>query len=479
MKRSSPEIIPPAKEIMSEKAEASFFLDSIPKEILENVLRYFSSIPNATKWERFIDVRNLVKALGFGGEFRTLLKSRFRTIYVSRTNHFEFHEALSGWQERTEPYLWTDDISVAHAFVVAGGGEYLRTLVIDRDMYKRERDGDNLVDDFVTYCPNMTSLSIEEEWDAVWTKKFGSQLEILEVHADMVLADKFVLRLEKLRPEDNFPLNLYQRGPALRELNMTAHRESDGGFDKIKLHCPNLKSVSVRIRPDLGCSAITKLLVSYGDRLEYALLFWLSEDQIRAVADACPNARFHVTGNYQFGLTLTTLKLIGPRVEGVDLYFANSGNMHIDMDECTDAWSQCMNLRYLYTHPTKAEDLEAVFSTPKNHLVSAILLLLDFVPRDVKKLMDSIANGTKCVEKIEFYLSPCSIYELNGFIGKNSATLRCISLRGNFSAGNKKLDELLTSFLQLPALEELFVDYEIPQDILTSLHNNGVYFCRE
>lgn len=42
---------------------------------------------------------------------------------------------------------------------------------------------------------------------------------------------------------------------------------------------------------------------------------------------------------------------------------------------------------------------------------------------------------------------------------KNRATLRYIILGGPFSAGIKTLDELLKSFLQLPALEELDVTY--------------------
>jgi len=50
-------------------------------------------------------------------------------------------------------------------------------------MYKRGRDGENLVDDFVNHCPNVTSLSIAEEEDTIWTNKFGNQLETLEVCA--------------------------------------------------------------------------------------------------------------------------------------------------------------------------------------------------------------------------------------------------------------------------------------------------------
>jgi len=156
------DILPPPKRRKEDKAEPALFFDSLPKEILDNVLRYFSRIPNAKKWESHIDVRNLVEACGVGGGFGTLLKSRFHTLLVSCTKNY-FETMDSGWSELSEPYLWTQDIAVARAFVVAGGGEALRSIVISRHMYYRERDGQNVVDDFAKYCPNVTSMKIAEE----------------------------------------------------------------------------------------------------------------------------------------------------------------------------------------------------------------------------------------------------------------------------------------------------------------------------
>jgi len=128
--------------------------------------------------------------------------------------------------------------------VVAGGGEALRTLVISRDMFKRERDGENVVGDFVNHCPNLTSLSVAEEGDTVWTNKFGGQLEILEVSAGV-------------------PVTIPEYAPALRELNMSTYLGNwdvlqriggtlerlaihefydieDDDVDNVKHHCPNL-----------------------------------------------------------------------------------------------------------------------------------------------------------------------------------------------------------------------------------------------
>jgi len=331
-------------------------------------------------------------------------------------------------------------------------------------MYKRGRDGENLVDDFVNHCPNVTSLSIAEEEDTIWTNKFGNQLETLEVCAGA-------------------PVNFPVRVPDLRELNMnTSVGNSDvlSRIGKMKLHCPNLKSVSLRGRSSEDSPAITRLLASYGERLEYALLYWLNDDQIRDVATACPNARFRVYGGHGFGLSHSCLNLIGPRLEGVRFDYTENVEMDGFLVEWRKAWNQCVNLRHLDFNPTKVEDVQAIISTPKNHLVSIALTSNDLFEReDVKKVMADLTNGTKCVEELMCFGSSYFIDELGGFIEKNRGSLRLISLGGTFSDGNKKLCELLQLFLQLTALEELYVDYDIPQDIQRSLHNNGVDFCRE
>jgi len=254
----------------------------------------------------------------------------------------------------------------------------------------------------------------------------------------------------------------------------------DDDADKIKLHCPNLKSVCLQGLSISDSPSITRLLASYGDRLEYALICYLNDDQIRAVSDACPNACFHLTGDGEFGISLSSLSLIGPRLEGVTLFLTESVGIGGDLVEWTKAWSQCVNLRHLEFTPLEFDDHRAVFSTPKNDLISISVHQDESTERDEwKKVMFNLENGTKIVEKFICRGLPYFIDELDGFIGKNRTTLRYIELGGTtFTARNWKLDELLQSFLQLPALEELYVDYVIPQDILSSLRNNGVYACR-
>lgn len=75
---------------------------------------------------------------------------------------------------------WTDDMSVAHEFVLGGGGDSIEMLIVGDTMFNKERDGAKMVDDFFKYCPNVSSLSVCE-YDRIWTRKFEGQLVVLEI----------------------------------------------------------------------------------------------------------------------------------------------------------------------------------------------------------------------------------------------------------------------------------------------------------
>lgn len=93
-----------------------FFLNTHPDELLPNVLRYFRSIPNARRWEAYMDLRDLSKVLSVRGGLGTTLKSRVQTLFISanklRTREL-FHKL----------FLWTDSLDVALDFFIAVFGE--------------------------------------------------------------------------------------------------------------------------------------------------------------------------------------------------------------------------------------------------------------------------------------------------------------------------------------------------------------------
>lgn len=64
-------LLPFTSGTMAEENETTpFFLDSFPKEVLNNVLRFFSRMRNANKWETHIDVQDLMELFAVRGELQ-------------------------------------------------------------------------------------------------------------------------------------------------------------------------------------------------------------------------------------------------------------------------------------------------------------------------------------------------------------------------------------------------------------------------
>jgi len=98
------------------------------------------------------------------------MKTRFTTLYISNSLQSD---------------LCANDMDIARRFVLCGGGQNLRIIIVGFDIYpgafEAVRDsGPNIVDDFLKSCPNVISLSIHEPIGE-WVSKFGDQLEDLTI----------------------------------------------------------------------------------------------------------------------------------------------------------------------------------------------------------------------------------------------------------------------------------------------------------
>jgi len=156
-----------------------FFLDSFPKEILENVLRFFSRLPRAEDWVPHIPLDSIIELYGVTGRLGEFMKPRFNTLCISKSFKSNYEIENCHWKKRKGPMLWTKDLDVARRFVLAGGGQSLHTVIVGREMYNEDL-GIEIADDFLRNCPNVKSLSIEDK-KGDWLKRFGGQLEHLDI----------------------------------------------------------------------------------------------------------------------------------------------------------------------------------------------------------------------------------------------------------------------------------------------------------
>jgi len=321
-----------------------------------------------------------VELFAVRGELGSFMKSRFKTLCVSKSKDGKRESKDYGWNERDGHHLWTNSIAVAHKYILSGGGESLQTLVLGNTAFKMKRDEGRLINAFVEHCPNVRSLSVFEKGSS-WVNAFGKQLEILELGT--VFSINFPVYSTKLR---EFTLNVYSEGTTSTEL----WRQIGSSLEKLNVH-----------------NAL------------------LSENEMRDVKQHCRNLKnsFHLeTGDMD--RLFTGLNMLGPRLEVIYIqYFEITETV----DGWKNAWSNATSLRKLYIKGSKSGDVEAIFSTPKEHLKELVLP----IPHDTdageeKKLMDVVAKGTKCVEAFSVFGFNFYRNSVKDFLEQNKYSLSSI-----------------------------------------------------
>lgn len=197
------------------------------------------------------------------GKVGKLLKSRLKTLCVSETKDCYVEHKVYGWKLRTEPHLWTSRLGHARAFLLAGGGQSLRTLVVGREIFGRKINGNRSRDvKFIKHCVNLKSVSVAEE-DAPLLAPFENQLENIEVKTtsplDIPLNSDLLRELTLTSFSDNVAgaAYLWQRiGPSLETLFVHNYFPAADQSGALKEHCRNLKSISLEAENADDTSAI-------------------------------------------------------------------------------------------------------------------------------------------------------------------------------------------------------------------------------
>jgi len=84
------------------------FFDRMPKEILSDVLRFFSHLPYSVKWEMHLVLTDLLELFAVDGALKTFMRTRFNTLCVSTTHGCFKENNYVQWKLRVEPHLWTN-----------------------------------------------------------------------------------------------------------------------------------------------------------------------------------------------------------------------------------------------------------------------------------------------------------------------------------------------------------------------------------
>jgi len=447
----------------------TFYLDIIPVELFDHILRFFSRIPNADVWENHIPLQLLVELYRVQGEFASFLSNRFKTLCVSGTIDCLRENRLWKWKLRKERMLYTDDIEVAFQFVFTGGGQALETLIIGIGMFNEKYHGTLIADDFFRRCPNVTSLSICNS-PPTWLSKFGFQLEKLECWNHSAFDISVHCRnLRELTLGASFLdfgcTNAWvQNAETLESLSISLFGKWPKHIRYIQKYCRNLRRISIRAKTKEGKSAVSKLIASYGDQLLWADVPNFDESQWNHVVSSCTKARFCVKYK-EFLAVSRMLHIVGHQLEKIVIPLIPENAL-----ELTNGWNKCINLHELVITRCSFEHIRAIFNTPKPHLKRIELYVDgdgDSTENEIAEIIELLSKSTDEVEKL--YID-CRGVVWNQFIKLfeiKKSKLSTVGLPYRYSS--EKLNELMDILLKKSPLKELLCLNEPSADIKTDL----------
>lgn len=460
------------------------YLDVLPTEVVDHVFRFFSRLPAIVPWENHIPLQDVVELYRVGGAFTRLFRNRFQTLCISRTIDCADENRAFKWKHRVERMLWTNNMEVAHEFILAGGGESIHTLIVGRDMYDETHNGTEVVDTFRAYCPNLAALSVQEK-GCVWTERFGNIISALEIWSPSSLSvSQHCTGLRELTASFSrngvAAANLWERvGCTLESLTIgnfgITAEEIPWQIGRIGRYCRNIRRISIQDVSEEGNTAISQLLASYGEQLQYAKIHYMNEAQWGRVLRVCTNARFHVIAMGTHSL-LPTVNIVGRQLEKV---LVASRTFVGDVADFTRAWDKCVNLRELYVQVGLLEHIRPVLSTPKPHLKSIILDVGQVREEgEMRELVDLLSSRTRGVERFSLACPPYRLFSwdsLGPFFELNKSTLSYVSLP--FKYTDKEMGDTLEKLLSAPALKEISCMGYPDDNTLERLGNAGVQ-CR-
>jgi len=412
--------------------------------------------------------------------------SRFSALCVSKTGDCTSEKREFHWELPTEGMLSTDDINVARAYILAGGGNALQTLVFGRDIFPKESDVVDIVDIFAKHCPNITSLSIEdwiEERASRWVSRFGTQLTKLELVTETtrgIAQYCSALRELNLCTTKIGDIDFWEKvGDNLEKLTFfCAETDSVDHLENIEIQCRNLRHIDI-LGSTYRYEQISKLLCSYGEQLEFAYLYNMYESELCNVVNACKNCRFHFGSSYaplRIFPILPSLRILGHQLESTHIYYG-----YLDLEErysnqMTSVWNECVNLRRLHVEDCNVEDMKAITASPKIHLEELDIRMRHLEKNVVKEVLDICSSGCKNVQNLTFSGPAPSHDTFDEFIGKKMPSLSsvCFFISGHSGNPNKYYG-LAQPFLKSSVFLEIWIDHFASLRTIDKFRNCGAF----
>ncbi len=270
------------------------YLNRLPVEILENILRQISRRPRQTRWERDISVDDIRLLLCGSGPMTDVAQRKLTGIRISNK------------------YLSSDYLPMAHwndhlPEILSATGSNLTKIRLAIEPPFIAAWNDNWVHSIVNHCTSVTHLTIsglsdDDLFENLLASRSG-QLKTLDVNckyskARVASIERHGAGLRKLvvtHPAGDFTNAMRTVGRTLTEIEFTLGFPAmsfDVLFMALKQFCREIRQMKFRGVNRGALLNLADLCVSYGAQLKrVSLPVIMSPELMRNVVAECPNVR--------------------------------------------------------------------------------------------------------------------------------------------------------------------------------------------
>ncbi len=385
-----------------EAQQRECYLDRLPYNVLENVIRLMSSSPRSSAWAEQLEDSDICTLFSLGGEMELAARECFRSLSFDA----QPKGSHRGYQ-RQKFHLYRLNIlstNMSNATLMNLASPSYTALVIrdpPSNLFGQPVD----LGEFLRKCPNVKGLDICSDNTRTWVEKLGPRLERLQMHVSSPSIcrsiSSYCTQLRELYIREAHMCavgrsDLWEKiGATLEKLYVTFVCSASEEIRKIQQYCRKIRwldiSVEERVNPTLA-----DCIVSYGEQLEHAFLSNMDQSQLEAIVTACPNAKFHIS-IIETSHT-HSLKVLGSRLEKVVLLKHEINNF------CSLAkgWNECLNIETVVClDKVSLSYARAMFTEPKPAL-RELEIEIGFA-EDLSVMMnilDCVAEGTGALRRL-------------------------------------------------------------------------------
>ncbi len=454
--------------------ERKCYLDFLPDNVLENIMRLMSITPRASAWAEQLAEPDICTLFSVGGEVERVAREWFSSLSVNAL--LKDSHPVSEWRKPRSYRLAISSTKMSTANLINLASPSITALEI-RDPLSNLFEQPADVDEFLRKCPNLSALKICSASTPIWLEKLGSRLGRLEIRVSSPSVCRMIsgyctelreLHIEEARKFSVGRSNLWAKvGGKLEKLTITFMFSSSMEIRKIQQHCRKIRWLHIPVQERVN-PAFAECLVSYGEQLEYAFLVDMNESQLEAIVTACPNAKFHMS--MEESCHGKSLGLVGSCLEKVVLFRYGVN----DLCSLVKGWNACHKIEVAWLHyEVSLSYVRALFTKPKPDLLE-LELQVGFAEEmpTVREIVDCIADGTGALRRFKLTSEGIADGLFDKLVAQNQSLQEFICTADLYEPdGRCDVAKIAESILELPRMKRCWIYVENPVRDMEESHN--------